>query len=109
MKNKIQDGKTVDWTNTTDSAVVSGEMVLFGVRVGVCETDIASNAVGAIALDGVYEVTKKTGEAWTVGALIYWDDTAKECTTTVGTNEVAGFATEAAASDDVLGRVKING
>jgi len=41
--------------------------------------------------------------------LIYWDDAAKNATTTVGTNKLIGVATAAAANPSATGRVRLNG
>lgn len=41
---------------------------------------------------------KATGEAWTVGQAIYWDNTAKKFTTTASGNTKCGYALEPALS-----------
>lgn len=54
-------------------------------------------------------VAKATGQAWSVGALLYWDNTAKNLTTTVGSNTKAGYCLEAALSGDtVSGKVLLD-
>jgi predicted RecA/RadA family phage recombinase len=50
------------------------------------------------------------GQAWTVGAKVYWDDTNKRCTTVATDNTPVGVAVEAVASGagDTIGRVRLN-
>jgi predicted RecA/RadA family phage recombinase len=55
------------------------------------------------------EVAKVSAQAWTVGAPIYWDDTAKLFTTTSTSNTLAGVAVAAAANPSATGRVRLNG
>lgn len=51
---------------------------------------------------------KNTGEAWAAGVTLYWDDTAKNFTTTATDNTVAGTAAEEAASADDEGKIDLN-
>lgn len=46
---------------------------------------------------GVFELTKISSQAWTVGALVYWDDTNKRCTTVTTANLLIGVAAAAVA------------
>lgn len=107
MKNFIQDGDTI--TVVAPYAVASGAGCLVGSLFGVAVSDALINAEVEIKTTGVFDMAKATGAAWTVGARIYWDDTAKNCTTTVGTNKLIGVATAAAASGDTVGRVRLSG
>lgn len=52
-------------------------------------------------------VPKATGTAWSPGDKIYWDDTAKNFTKTVGSNTLAGIVNEAAASGDAEGIIDL--
>lgn len=45
---------------------------------------------------------KATGEAWAVGAKIYWDNTAKKFTTTATSNTLCGYALGAALAADTV-------
>lgn len=47
-------------------------------------------------------MAKATGAAWSVGDLLYWDDTAKNLTKTVGSNTKVGYCLEAALSADAV-------
>ena len=93
------------------SALLSGAGVKIGVRIGICLVDIAATSgVGSVALEGVFKVTKAASQAWTQGALVYWDDTNKNFTTTSSGNTLAGFAFEPVGSGagETTGYVKLN-
>lgn len=106
MKNFIQPGDVV--SVTAPAAVASGAGVLVGSLFGVATHTAANAAAVEIATKGVFTLAKATGQAWTVGARIYWDDTAKNCTTTAGTNKLIGVALAAAASGDTTGTVLLS-
>lgn len=107
MKNYVQPGDTL--TLTAPYAVASGAGLLVGSIFGVATAAAASGAAVEAAVTGVFDLAKATGAAWTVGARIYWDDTAKNCTTTASTNKLIGVAVAAAASGDTVGRVRLSG
>ena len=93
------------------SNVVSGQGLLVGSGLlGIVGADALSGAQVALHTEGEWLVTKAAGTAWTVGQLIYWDDAPKNFTTTSTSGHVkAGVATEAAASADTTGKVRLNG
>ena len=105
MKNYVQAGSQVSVPAPYD--VVSGQGVLVGSLFGVAVHAAVSAAPVELTLEGVYDLAKAMGAAWTVGARIYWDDTNKVCTNTAGTNKLIGVALAAAASDATLGRVRL--
>jgi predicted RecA/RadA family phage recombinase len=91
------------------AALAVGSGVKVGLRIGICLVDIpATTGTGSVMLEGVHKVVKAAGQAWTQGALVYWDDTAKNFTTTSASNTLAGFIFEPALSGDVVGYVKLN-
>jgi predicted RecA/RadA family phage recombinase len=57
----------------------------------------------------VGDLAKVSAQAWTEGAKIYWDDTAKNFTTTSGGNTLAGVAAAAAANPSATGKVRLDG
>ena len=107
MKNFLMEGKTL--TLTAPYALTSGQGLLVGSLFGVASADAAISTEVEALTDGVFTLTKATGAAWTVGALIYWDNAARNCTTTVATNKLIGVAQAAAASGDTTGNVRLNG
>jgi predicted RecA/RadA family phage recombinase len=107
MKNYIQTGKNI--TVAAPALVKSGAGVLVGKMFGVASGDAAITADVTIVREGVFLMAKKTAQSWTAGAAVYWDDTAKVVTTTVGTNQMIGCAVLAGASDDATGTVLLDG
>jgi predicted RecA/RadA family phage recombinase len=59
----------------------------------------------------VFDLTKAASQAWTVGAAIYWDNTAKVCTTVSAGNTKIGVAVAAVGNGvgETIGRVRLNG
>ncbi|KAB1086483.1 DUF2190 family protein [Neorhizobium galegae] len=107
MKNYIQPGSTV--TVAAPANVLSGAGVLVGTLFGVACGDALSAADVEIKTDGVFELNKLSAQAWTVGAAIYWDNTAKECTTVTTSNTLIGKALAVAANPSSTGIVRLNG
>lgn len=106
MKNFIQSGSIV--TVDAPAAVSSGDLVLVGSLFGVASTDAASGAPVEIATEGVFTLPKTSAQAWTVGALIYWNAAAGEATTTASGNTLIGHAVAAAANPSATGTVRLS-
>lgn len=109
MKNFIQEGETL--TLAAPYAVSAGGGALVGSIFGVAQDTLANGVEGEFQLEGVFELTKVGSQAWTVGVKIYWDNTAKVCTTVSMSNTLIGVAVAAVAggAGDVLGKVRLNG
>ena len=109
MKNFVQTGKTL--TLTAPYAVSSGGGALVGSIFGVAAGDVASGEDGEFDVAGVFDLTRESGAgtAWTVGTLIYWDNTNKRITKTLTGNKLIGVAVKTAADGDATGRVRLNG
>lgn len=112
MQNFIQPGDTI--TMTAPYNVASGAGAKVGTMFGVASGTYLSGAPGEFSMTGVFDLAKATGAAWTEGAAIYWDDSAKNCTTTSSGNTKIGVATVNVAgtlpqSADTVGRVRLNG
>ena len=109
----VHDGDAIDYT--PGSAVASGDVIILDRVVGIATDDIAANALGALAVEGVFDVVKKQ-EAITVGAAIYWDDdgnpyggtASSGAATATVSDALLGFAVAAAAETGSTVRVKIN-
>jgi len=104
--NKIQDGYIVEYA--APYAVTSGQGALIGVRFGVAQATLGNGERGNFEHAGVHRLTKATGEAWTEGAALFWDNTNRRVTTTSSGNTRIGTAAAAAASGDTLGNVLLN-
>jgi predicted RecA/RadA family phage recombinase len=105
MRNYVQDGDVLTLTAPYD--VASGAGFLVGSLFAVAGAAALSGASVQGRTRGVIDLVKNTGEAWTAGAKIYWDNTNKRCTTTSTSNTLIGVATQAQASADAIGRVKL--
>ncbi len=95
MKNFVQPGNTL--TLVAPYTVVSGAGLLVGNIFGVASADAASGADVEAVTEGVFDLAKVSAQAWAQGDPIYWDDSAKLCTTTAGANTPIGHATAIAA------------
>lgn len=100
MRNYLQDGEVMPWTNGTGSAVSAGGVVAVGLMaMAVAAVDIASTATGSVQMEGVFTLTKTTG-AIVQGGKVWWDPVnlyvinapTKNC-------YFLGYAFRAAASD----------
>lgn len=107
MKNYVQDGDTLSLVAPYDR--LSGQGMLVGSIFGVAAVDALSGASVEAEVDGVFDIEKVSAQAWTAGALIYWDDTAKNATSVSTSNKLIGVAVQAAANPSSTGRVRLNG
>lgn len=106
--NFVQDGDiltlTAPYTRTAGQGALIGT-ALFGVAI----TGVASGALAAFQMCGIHTLPKTSAQAWTVGALIYWDNSQKECTTTSGGNTLIGVAVAVADNPSATGQVRLYG
>ena len=73
--------------------------------------DVVSGAEIEAQLTGVIDLAKVASQAWTAGAKVYWDNTAKRATHVASGNTLVGIAVLAvgAGADEIVGRVRLNG
>ncbi|MCG3128265.1 MAG: hypothetical protein CHACPFDD_03142 [Phycisphaerae bacterium] len=106
----VHEGASIDYTPGAD--VAAGDVVVRGELVGVAKTPIAANALGSLAVAGVFDFAKAAGGGVTfaVGALAYWDDTNNLAVTTdgAGANKLIGKCIKAAADADATVRVRMS-
>lgn len=105
-KNFIQPGDTI--TVPAPAAVSSGDGVLVGKLFGIAQFDAASGADVEISTKGVYTLPKTSAQAWTVGALIYWDGSKTTTADASGANTLIGHAMAAAANPSDTGIVRLS-
>jgi predicted RecA/RadA family phage recombinase len=105
MKNYVQPGHALDLT--APAAVTSGDPVKIGSLIVIPAADAASGETFVGYCEGVYDVDKAAGSAWTEGLTLYWDDTNKVFTTVSTSNTKCGSAAAAAASGDTAGRIRL--
>jgi predicted RecA/RadA family phage recombinase len=109
MKTYVQPGHVV--TLSAPYAVASGDGLLVGSLFGIATHDAASSAEVESQLTGVVDMAKAASQAWTVGAKVYWDNTAKVATITATGNVLIGAAMLAVGNTagETIGRVRLNG
>ena len=105
MKNFIQPGGTLTLVAPHD--VASGDGLLVGSIFAVATGDAVSGANIEAMTEGVFDLAKTEAQAWSQGDKIYWDDTAKECTTVAPGNVLIGVAVVDAADPSDIGQVLI--
>lgn len=106
-QNYIQPGEVIDYIVPSSTTFAAGDVVLAGTIVGIALGGGTEGETIPVKVTGVFEVAKTTGEAWTVGALVYWDSSEEEFTTTSSGNTLAGKAVAAAGSSDTTGLLKL--
>lgn len=114
--NFVNVGDCIDWTNDSGSAVTSGSVVVIGgtddAILGIALTDIASTATGAVAIEGVFEVTKASAAVIVAGESVTWDSSASEfddnqATPASGDVSDAAFAVEDKGSSTTTIKIKL--
>jgi hypothetical protein len=105
--NFIQDGDVLDIV--VSATTTSGTPVLRGTRLTIPLKSGVSGDTIAHAVEGVFEITKATGAGTglTVGAIAYWDDTAKKVTGSASGNTAIGWAVEDAGTAVATAKVKL--
>lgn len=109
MQNQVQKGDSID-VAAPSGGVVSGQGYLIGSMFGVAAVTAAAGVTVTLWLVGVLATSQKnSAEAWAVGSLIYWDNSAKKFTITVSSNKLVGIAVAVAANPSTNGVVRLNG
>lgn len=106
-KSYIQPGNVI--TVTAPDAVSSGDGVLVGDIFGIAMSDAAQGAAVELATVGVFAMGKVSAQAWTVGALIYFDASTGLATTAASGNKLIGAATAVADNPSATGAVRLSG
>ena len=106
----VHDGKSIDYTPGAD--VSAGDVVVQADLVGIAKLDIAANALGALAVVGVFDLPKATGvgSGIAAGANCYWDEAEQVAKTDAeaGANKLLGKAVAAAGDDDATVRIRLS-
>jgi predicted RecA/RadA family phage recombinase len=106
MQNYVHRGETL--TLTAPYAVSSGGGVRVGNIFGVAvNTQVQGDSMEAV-VSGVFDLAKDAS-TFSQGDLVYWDDTNKVGTSTVGANLLIGSAEKAQLTGDGTVRVKLFG
>jgi predicted RecA/RadA family phage recombinase len=108
MNNYLQSEKVIEVAAPYNVSSGGGCLVGGGI-FGFANVTALSGALVPLVTQGVFTHAKNSAEAWTVGAKIYWDDTAKVLTTVSTSNTLVGNAVAAAANPSASGTVRLNG
>ncbi len=102
-------GESIDYTPSGDK--VAGTVIVSGTRlVGIVPIDVEDGDLGALDLEGLWEVPKVTGSI-TKGSPLYWDDNGDPLngdagsgafTTSSGAGPFAGWAAETSAGNTIM-------
>ncbi|WP_288959539.1 DUF2190 family protein [uncultured Sulfitobacter sp.] len=95
-KNYIQPGDTL--TIPAPADVLSGGVVIAGNIVGIAQGDALTGADLDVKTSGVWQLSKVAVDDITLGAPLYWDDSAELVTITATDNTRLGTAAEAAGA-----------
>jgi predicted RecA/RadA family phage recombinase len=102
----VQDGDSIDYT--PGGALASGDVVVQGDLVGVTKRPLAAGELGSLSVGGLFDFAKNPGVSYSVGSILYWDDTNNVVTTTASGNKQIGKVIRAAASADTTVRVRLS-
>lgn len=102
-----QRGEALDYTNSTAETIPGNTVIDIKTRIGVVGNAIEPGQHGALHVEGVFEIAKKSGEEVAFGDLLYFDGT--EITKTADTNTPAGYAAAPATASATKVLVKLLG
>nr|DAT95090.1 MAG TPA: protein of unknown function DUF2190 [Caudoviricetes sp.] len=108
MANKgayVNTGYTINYKNETNTKIEAGSVVKIGDLVGIAACDIDVKALGTVSISGVYDITKKSGEAIEAGKLVYYS--VDGVTATAGSNSRVGYTVAKALAGDSTVRVRL--
>ena len=109
---RVANGATIDYTPSTN--VAAGQVVALNSLLGVAARPITANQLGALDLEGIFDVVKVNGQI-NDGAALYWDADGNPqggtagtgaLTTTSDNNTFFGFAATAATASAETVRVR---
>lgn len=110
-RNYTQPGNVLSYTAGVGEQYSAGDVVVMGDTVGIALVDIGEGETGSVAIEGVFEVPKVSGTAWSVGQKIDWDASASAFTVgaTPAEGDVIGCAIVAApaGSTETTGYAKL--
>lgn len=105
--NYVGEGNVIKVTLT--AAQASGQALLIGTLLGVAITAGNTGDTINFAIEEAFTLPKVAATAITQGAALYWDNAAKNLTTTAAGNTLVGTALAAAAAADTTVLIKLKG
>lgn len=110
MARYVQEGKIINFQNSSSDPIRFGDIVTLTDRIGVASADIAAQTTGAVELEGVFEFPAENSAAFTIGQTVYWDAANKRITATKAASGaiLAGIVVAPKSTADSAALVKIN-
>ena len=104
----LHEGKAIDYTPNED--IAAGSVVTIFELIGIAHRDIPSGQLGALSVQGVYDVVKAVGAGKAIpeGSKIYWDSLNKIATAVEADGIYMGKAVKAAGDNDATVRVRLD-
>src|SRR3989304_830414 len=102
----VHEGASIDYTPGAN--IATGEVVVQGDLVGVAKLDILAGRLGALAVEGGFDMAKEFGVAHPVGQTVYWDNSNDMVTDTATGNKLVGKVVRAASVSDLTVRVRLS-
>jgi predicted RecA/RadA family phage recombinase len=106
--NYVQPGDVLEYTAPA-GGVTSGQGYLIGATFVVAVTTAAAGEKFRCRVSDVWMLPKVAAQAQAEGVVVYWDNAARNVTTTVGSNTKIGVVARAALAADATVRVRLNG
>ncbi|WP_290557415.1 MULTISPECIES: DUF2190 family protein [unclassified Leclercia] len=107
MKNFVQDGHTIDLTNSGSAVITSGTPVAVGDVLAIAIADIAVGETGTCLTSGVVQLPKLAADDIAQGKTVYFKSGKVQLEATGATP--AGKAWQAAGANVAAVLVKLNG
>lgn len=102
----VSEKDRLDYVNTGAVAISRGDIVVSGEFIGVALGSIAIGDTGVIKTDGVWDIDALSTAVFSIGAIVYYDTTNKQCVETkTDTTPLIGYAALAKAAGDTTVRV----
>jgi predicted RecA/RadA family phage recombinase len=109
MKNQIESASDTVTFAAPSGGVVGGNGYLIGTMLCVAVVTAAVGVRTAFKRLGTFTLPKNSAEAWTEGAVLYWDNTNFRLTTTATANFKVGVAAAVAANPSSAGSCLLTG
>lgn len=98
----VQRGEAVDFVPSRN--IGAGEILRFGVLLGVVKIPVKAGELGALSLSGIFDV-EKSADAIAAGSRVFWNEAEKQATPDTPGNMFLGVA--AAHSPTSAAKVRI--
>ena len=105
----IQDGKIINYLNDSAATIQYGDVLTLTDRIGIATVNIAPHSVGAVELEGVFQLDAEATAAFAVGQTVYWDAANNRVTGTKAASGaiLAGIVVEPKAAAEPVTLIKL--